>query len=186
MHDPEILILDEPTTGLDPNQIQEIRRVIRDLGQSKTVILSTHILQEVEALCDRVLILHEGRIAASGTTDQIGRELKGQRVYHLELAGLPSAAADSSAAGPAVSDLSETSRGELEKLGEVLTSDSGDSSPAKFRIAVRDDVSGRDLFDWAVAAEVKLESMSLERVSLEAIFARLTSGFEGEDAGGEE
>ena len=86
LHDPDILILDEPTTGLDPNQIQEIRHLIRTLGNDKTVILSTHILGEVEAVCDRVLILNEGRIAASGTTDAIGRELKGETVYTFELA----------------------------------------------------------------------------------------------------
>ena len=69
VHEPPILILDEPTTGLDPNQILEIRSLIRSLGAEKTVILSTHILQEVEALCSEVLILHEGRIVAQ----EIGR-----------------------------------------------------------------------------------------------------------------
>jgi len=64
LHDPEVLILDEPTTGLDPNQIIEIREVIRNLGSEKTVLFSTHILQEVEALCSRVIIIHKGRIAA--------------------------------------------------------------------------------------------------------------------------
>jgi ABC-2 type transport system ATP-binding protein len=175
MHDPEILILDEPTTGLDPNQIQEIRRVIRDLGKSKTVILSTHILQEVEAVCDRVMILHEGRIVAAGTTDQIGRELKGQRVYHVELA--PATPED-----PA--GLSDESREALSQLGEVVETES--ESAGDFRIAVRDDIHGSDLFDWAVAAGVKLEALALERVSLEDIFARLTSSADDETAGGQE
>lgn len=62
IHDPEVLILDEPTTGLDPNQIIEIREVIRSLGESKTILFSTHILQEVEALCDRVIIINKGKI----------------------------------------------------------------------------------------------------------------------------
>ncbi len=77
LHDPAILILDEPTSGLDPNQIIEIRRLIRKLGREKTVILSTHILQEVEAVCDRVLILNEGKIVAEGTTEEIGRGNEG-------------------------------------------------------------------------------------------------------------
>jgi ABC-2 type transport system ATP-binding protein len=67
LHDPEVLILDEPTTGLDPNQLVEIRRLIRELGGNKTVLLSTHILQEVVAICDRVIIISEGRIVADDT-----------------------------------------------------------------------------------------------------------------------
>lgn len=69
IHDPEVLILDEPTTGLDPNQIIEIREVIRQQGQHKTVLFSSHILQEVEAICDRVIIIHKGNIVAN---DQLG------------------------------------------------------------------------------------------------------------------
>src|SRR4029453_5656628 len=66
IHDPQVLILDEPTSGLDPNQIVEIRRLIKELGREKTVILSTHILPEVEATCDRVLIISDGRLVADG------------------------------------------------------------------------------------------------------------------------
>ena len=64
LHDPEVLILDEPTTGLDPNQLMEIRKVIRKIGETKTVLLSTHIMQEVEAMCDRVIIINKGEIVA--------------------------------------------------------------------------------------------------------------------------
>ena len=64
MHDPDVLILDEPTAGLDPNQIHEVRRTIQRLGKDKTILLSTHILQEVEAMSDRVMIIHEGRLVA--------------------------------------------------------------------------------------------------------------------------
>ncbi len=71
IHDPEILILDEPTTGLDPNQIVEIRKLIKELGKQKTVILSTHILPEVEATCDRILIINNGKIVADGTSDML-------------------------------------------------------------------------------------------------------------------
>jgi len=67
LHDPEVLILDEPTTGLDPNQIIEIRDLIRSLGKNKTVLFSTHILQEVEAVCDRIIIINKGRIVANNT-----------------------------------------------------------------------------------------------------------------------
>src|SRR6266567_1902826 len=73
LHDPEILILDEPTTGLDPNQIVEVRQLIRRMGKTKTVILSTHILSEVEATCDRAVILIDGQVRADGTLEQITR-----------------------------------------------------------------------------------------------------------------
>jgi ABC-2 type transport system ATP-binding protein len=75
LHDPAVLVLDEPTSGLDPNQIVEIRDLIRSLGERKTVLLSTHILQEVEAVCGRVLIMNAGRLAAQGTVEEIGRGL---------------------------------------------------------------------------------------------------------------
>ena len=71
IHDPEVLILDEPTTGLDPNQIEEIRQLIVNIGKTKTVMLSTHIMQEVEAICDRVIIIKDGRIVADDTTEHI-------------------------------------------------------------------------------------------------------------------
>lgn len=71
LHNPEVLILDEPTTGLDPNQIVEIRQLIKELGQSKTVMLSTHIMQEVEILCNRVIIINKGKIVADTTTEAL-------------------------------------------------------------------------------------------------------------------
>jgi ABC-2 type transport system ATP-binding protein len=74
IHDPEVLILDEPTSGLDPNQIQEIRNLIRNIGKEKTVMLSTHIMQEVEAICDRAVIIHKGRIVADDSLDNLGRK----------------------------------------------------------------------------------------------------------------
>jgi ABC-2 type transport system ATP-binding protein len=75
LHDPAVLVLDEPTSGLDPNQIVEIRALIRGLGQRKTVLLSTHILQEVEAVCGRVLIMNAGRLVGQGTVEEIARGL---------------------------------------------------------------------------------------------------------------
>jgi ABC-2 type transport system ATP-binding protein len=74
LHDPEVLILDEPTTGLDPNQIQEIRQLIKDLGREKVIILSTHIMQEVQAICDRVIIINKGKIVADEQTVELARK----------------------------------------------------------------------------------------------------------------
>ncbi len=71
LHDPEVLILDEPTTGLDPNQLREIRQLIRNIGKSKTVLLSTHIMQEVEAMCDRVIVISKGKIVADRRLDEL-------------------------------------------------------------------------------------------------------------------
>ena len=76
IHDPEVLVLDEPTTGLDPNQLIEIRKLIKDLGQNKTVLLSTHIMQEVEALCDRVLILKKGNLVLNDSLHTLLKEKK--------------------------------------------------------------------------------------------------------------
>ena len=80
IHDPEVLILDEPTTGLDPNQIIEIREVIRNLGKDKTVLFSSHILQEVEALCDRVIIINKGQLVADDSISKLHDSKKGQYV----------------------------------------------------------------------------------------------------------
>ena len=85
IHDPQILILDEPTTGLDPNQIVEIRELIRDLGKEKTVILSTHILPEVEATCDRILIINKGKIVADGTSQTLRKQAQGSEVIKVRI-----------------------------------------------------------------------------------------------------
>ena len=81
IHDPEVLILDGPTTGLDPNQLVEIRELIRQIGKQKTVLLSTHIMQEVEAICDRVIILSKGQIVADDKAKTLQQELAHQTVY---------------------------------------------------------------------------------------------------------
>ena len=85
IHDPEFLILDEATTGLDPNQIIEIRELIRDIGREKTVLLSTHVLQEVTAICDRILVLCQGRIVADGSLDDICTKETGLVTYSVQL-----------------------------------------------------------------------------------------------------
>ena len=85
IHEPDVLILDEPTSGLDPNQIVEIRNLIKHLGRAKTVILSTHILTEVQATCDRVLIINDGRIVADGSPELLQQEFHGDECVPLEL-----------------------------------------------------------------------------------------------------
>lgn len=87
IHDPEVLILDEPTTGLDPNQIVEIRKLIKELGKQKTVILSSHILSEVEATCDRILIINRGRIVADGSSDTLRQQAQGQELLTVQIEG---------------------------------------------------------------------------------------------------
>jgi len=76
IHDPEVLIMDEPTDGLDPNQKHEVRNLIREIGRTKAIIFSTHILEEVDAACTRAIIIDRGRIVASGTPDELGRPLE--------------------------------------------------------------------------------------------------------------
>ena len=85
IHDPEILIFDEPTTGLDPNQIIEIRKLIREIGRQKTVILSTHILPEVEAICDRILIINNGKIVADGTAETLRKQAQGEEILRIKI-----------------------------------------------------------------------------------------------------
>lgn len=85
IHDPEVLVLDEPTTGLDPNQIAEVRQLIKDISTTKTVILSTHIMQEVKAICDRVVIIHEGKIVADSTVENLQQTVLKNIKTHVQL-----------------------------------------------------------------------------------------------------
>lgn len=85
LHDPDILIMDEPTSGLDPNQIRGVRQLIRDLGRSKTILVSTHILQEVEPVADRVLFVHQGRLVFDGTPAELTHAGKSMEERFLEL-----------------------------------------------------------------------------------------------------
>lgn len=85
IHDPDILLLDEPTSGLDPNQILEIRKLIKELGRKKTLVLSTHILQEVQAVCDRIIIIHKGEIRADAKPEELQKEIQGQNVIILSV-----------------------------------------------------------------------------------------------------
>ncbi|MFC2097995.1 ATP-binding cassette domain-containing protein [Bacteroidota bacterium] len=85
INDPEILILDEPTSGLDPNQIVEIRELIKNIGREKTVILSSHILAEVEATCDRILIINKGKIVADGTAEELRKHAQGNEILRITI-----------------------------------------------------------------------------------------------------
>ncbi len=84
LHDPEVLILDEPTTGLDPNQLVEIRELIKNIGKNKTVFLSTHIMQEVEAICDRIIIINKGNLVEDKTLNSLVKEQTQQQVIEVE------------------------------------------------------------------------------------------------------
>jgi ABC-2 type transport system ATP-binding protein len=84
LHDPEVLILDEPTSGLDPNQLVEIRNLIRQLGREKTVIFSTHIMQEVEAICDRVAIINRGQLVANDSIERLQERVRGEQAVTVE------------------------------------------------------------------------------------------------------
>ncbi|MDR3325231.1 MAG: ATP-binding cassette domain-containing protein [Spirochaetaceae bacterium] len=173
LHDPPILILDEPTSGLDPNQIIEIRGLIKELGTRKTVILSTHILQEVEAVCDEVLILNEGVIVAQGTSDSIAGAMKGGESWDVLLKGAGVAdVEDKLRRFPLALERVCVTRGEGDAvaLGFFVASDAGCGADA-----------GEAVFDWAVAEGLKILSMNKKRLSLEDIFVRLTN--EGTGAG---
>ncbi len=85
IHDPEVLILDEPTSGLDPNQIVEIRELIKKIGREKTVILSSHILAEVEATCDRIMIINQGKIVADGTSEELRKQAAGKEILKVTI-----------------------------------------------------------------------------------------------------
>jgi ABC-2 type transport system ATP-binding protein len=90
IHDPDVLIMDEPTAGLDPNQIREFRREIQELGKTKTILISTHILQEVDAVADRVLFLNEGKLIFDGTPDELkGSDSLEEPFYRMTNYGQP-------------------------------------------------------------------------------------------------
>lgn len=92
LHEPDVLILDEPTAGLDPNQIREVRKLIRELGETKTVLLSTHILQEVDAMCNRVVFINEGRVVFDGEPSGLGEDAASLDAKFHELTGVVEAA----------------------------------------------------------------------------------------------
>ncbi|MBI5480571.1 MAG: ATP-binding cassette domain-containing protein [Deltaproteobacteria bacterium] len=163
VHRPPILILDEPTVGLDPNQIREVRELIRDLGQDHTVLLSTHILPEVEMICGRVAIIHRGRLVAEGTPERLRQQLEGGGRVVVELRG---PGVDGAEAGAALEKLegvaSVTARRRAPDCElEVVVAGDGDPREAIFRLAVER--------GWV------LLGLRRDAASLEDIFARLTT-----------
>jgi ABC-2 type transport system ATP-binding protein len=156
MSDPEILVLDEPTTGLDPNQIAEIRNIIKQIGKEKTVILSTHILSEVEASCNRVVIIHKGRIVADSSTEELKRSSQSDYSVDISLMGVGSEDVESRL-------LSVEGVSEIQSTG-------ADNGAMNFHIMCKTDHDIRkDIYneikktDW-ILLELKRESKSLEKV----------------------
>lgn len=160
IHDPKILILDEPVSGLDPNQIVEIRQLIKQLGREKIVIISSHILQEIEATVDRMVIIHEGKIVADGTTNELMAEFQGQTQLSLVIKG--------------------AGEDQLRSLGETFP------KVKVQRVAMENDLGrvvleyGRDqdpreaVFQHVVQSGWVLLEMSTQRAHLEDIFRKLT------------
>lgn len=153
LHDPEVLILDEPTSGLDPNQIVEIRNLIREIGKSKTVILSTHIMQEVQAMCSRIIIINRGRIAADDSTQNITESFSGRAAIRVAFKNPVQAA----------------------QLGAIKGADSVEEQDGHWIIRSNKDMDLREaIFQWAVQNNNVIYEMSREGSSLEAIFQSLT------------
>ena len=165
IHDPKVLILDEPTSGLDPNQIVEIRSLIKELGKQKTVILSTHILSEVQAACNRVIIINRGKIVADGPIDDLQRSLHGGEKILLEIE-IPTVQSFDMVslqikAIPAVETVSLIEENNNFKKLNIETSSAVD---------IR-----RDLFTLCLTKGWTLLEMHRIQTSLEDIFRQLTS-----------
>lgn len=159
IHDPEVLILDEPTTGLDPNQIVEIRKLIKELGKEKTVILSSHILSEVEATCDRILIINNGRIAADGTADTLRQQAQGQELLTVQI---------------------QAAKGDIQKellgLKTVETVSAIEGKDNWFNVQSKPDTSSRkEVFDLCVTKKWYLLEMTGIETRLEDVFRNLTN-----------
>lgn len=159
IHDPEILILDEPTTGLDPNQIVEIRNLIRELGKAKTVILSTHILPEVEATCDRILIINKGKIVADGSAESLRRQAEGQEILKVRI---EDGAAD-------------TIEAAIRKMKSVQRIELIDKNLNRFEVQSKaGTTSSREIFKLCVENGWVLSELTPLETRLEDIFRNLT------------
>ncbi len=160
IHNPEVLVLDEPTTGLDPNQIVEIRDLIRKIGKEKTVILSSHILAEVEATCDRILIINKGKIVADGTTKDLRKQAQGNEVLNVRIEG------------GEVNSIYD----QLKKLEGVIMVDIVDAETSRFQL---DGNSGGNIaklvFHECVKNNWVLTELIPIETKLEDIFKELTS-----------
>ena len=167
MHDPEILILDEPTSGLDPNQIGEVRNLIREIGKTRTVIVSTHILGEVETLCSRVIIIANGKLVADSPTDELRERYGHKAALKLTAGGCSKddiAAELKSIAG--VENVSAVS-------GETVT---GDADAFSLLVSVSGTAEVRPALFKAIAAKGGwLYELAMQRNSLEDVFHELTT-----------
>jgi ABC-2 type transport system ATP-binding protein len=168
---PPILILDEPTTGLDPNQIRETRAAIRGLGRERTILLSTHILSEVEAVATRVIILHRGRVVAAHTTEALRARVAGARRIVVEVA--PGAVARAEAVLRGVDGVASVERLDEARLAVVAAPAS--DPPASATPEVDDGALREAVFKAAVAAGLVLRGLAAEAAPLEEIFSRMTS-----------
>jgi ABC-2 type transport system ATP-binding protein len=158
IHNPEILILDEPTSGLDPNQIAEIRKLIRELGREKTVILSTHILPEVEATCDRIFIINKGKIVADGTADTLRKQAQGSDILRVKIEdGDPNQIFKS-----------------LQSLKSVSLVEFADRKLNRFDIHFSENEAKREIFRLCVSKNWVLTEMTPFETKLEDIFRDLT------------
>jgi len=168
LHDPDLLILDEPTSGLDPNQIVEIRELIKDLGREKTVILSTHILPEVQATCDRIIIINEGKLVADDTPAALSEGDAGA-VIHVVAKGINGSPLDRQRLSSLL--------GGVPGVRSIDTVDGEGENTAGFRLRASGAADPREaIFKAAVKNDFVLLDMHRERVSLEDTFRRLTRG----------
>jgi len=159
IHDPEVLILDEPTSGLDPNQIVEIRKLIKNIGREKTVILSSHILAEVEATCDRILIINKGKIVADGTAKELRKQSEGKEILKVKI--------------------EEGENNEIFKAIQAIESvgvvDFLQKEENTFEIQSKPELSSRrDIFKLCVEKGWVLTEMTVTETKLEDIFRELT------------
>jgi len=157
---PPILFLDEPTVGLDPNQIRETRKLIRELGKEHTIILSTHILPEVEMICDQVLIINQGKLVASGTPETLRKRLQGGMVIRMEIRGPKEEIVKELEKFPGVSKLEQWEKNGLLSLSLTIGNN----------LDIRE-----DLYLMASKKRWVLRELRLEGASLEEIFVQITS-----------
>jgi len=159
IHNPDVLILDEPTTGLDPNQIVEIRKLIKELGREKTVILSTHILPEVEATCDRILIISNGKIVADGSPDTLRKQAQGQEVLRVTIEN---------------GEINSIIKG-LQSLDSVALVDPVSEKKSSFTVQSKPNAtSRRAVFELCVKNNWVLTELTPLETKLEDIFRNLT------------
>lgn len=155
MHDPEVLILDEPTSGLDPNQLNDIRQLIQTLGEKKTVIFSTHIMQEVTALCDRVLIINRGNLVADDPIEVLQQRVVSDHQIYITLENKVNESAFAE-----ITDIRN-----IKKLSDV--------SGYRYEIMAASDIR-KDLFEWAVRKNQVILELTKSQVSVENVFRQLT------------